>query len=266
MCLKQSDDGVGRFANWRDYLHVRVHVGSVGAQPMRLLLRHLYDGLRMLVVLNNVPDLLYGTVVCLRFLSGRMMVGVAVIDLTVCFAPLFHETNVAQVVMMRHGQHQQHHEHCQPKTYYESFSPHHDAKVAKFCCNSVAKCSSICFFNCIDFGFQCRCACAPILYGYSSNVLIVSTLTVQPMVIQAGISGQRPNVGWVSLTRSHPIRTGPIIRISLTLTTAMDTDGTALKSIIYAVPKAPFATAFPQNRALLALRSQGNGCQQQTLT
>ena len=69
MCLKQSDDGVGRFANWRDYLHVRVHVGSVGAQPMRLLLRHLYDGLRMLVVLNNVPDLLYRTVVCLRFLS-----------------------------------------------------------------------------------------------------------------------------------------------------------------------------------------------------
>lgn len=178
MCLKQSDDGGGRFANWRDYLHVRVHVSSVGAQPMRLLLHHLYDGLRMLVALNNVPDLLYGTVVCLRFLSGRMMVGVAVIDLTACLAPFFHETNLAQVVIMGHGQHQQHHEHCQPKTYYDRFSPYHDAKVAKFCCNSVAKCASTYFFNCINFGFQCRCACAPILYGYSSNVLIVKTLTV----------------------------------------------------------------------------------------
>ena len=199
MCLKQSGDGVGCFANWRDYLHVRVRVGSVGAQPMRLLLRHLYDGLRMLVVLDNVPDLLYGTVVCLRFLSGRMMVGVTVIDLAVCLAPLFHETNVAQVVMMRHGQHQQHHEHCQPKTYYERFSPHHDAKVAKDCCNSVAKCSFTLFSNSIDFerqshvnwtpksmtlganvieiGFQGRCACAPILYSSSPNVLIVSTLT-----------------------------------------------------------------------------------------
>ena len=82
MCLKQPDDGFGRFANWRDYLHVRVRGSSVGAQPMRLLLRHLYDGLRMLVVLNNVPDLLYGTVVCLRFLSGRMMVGVAAVSYT----------------------------------------------------------------------------------------------------------------------------------------------------------------------------------------
>lgn len=200
MCLKQSDDGVGRFANWRDYLYMRVRVGSVGAQPMRLLLRHLYDGLRMLVVLNNVPDLLYGTVVCLRFLFGRMMVGVAVIDLAVCLAPLFHKTNVAQVVMMRHGQNQQHHEHCQPKTYYERFSPYHDAKVAKDCCNSVAKCSFTLFSNCIDFerqshvnwtpksmtlganiieiSFQGRYACATILYRYSSNVLIVNTLTV----------------------------------------------------------------------------------------
>lgn len=148
MCLKQSDDGVGRFANWRNYLHARVHVGSVGAQPMRLLLRHLYDWLRMLVVLNNVPDLLYRTVVCLRFLSGRMMVGVTVIDLTVCLAPFFHETNLAQVVMMRHGQHQQHHEHCQPETYYECFSTHHDAKVAKDCCNSVAKCAYSCSEGC----------------------------------------------------------------------------------------------------------------------
>jgi hypothetical protein len=146
MCLKQSVDGVGRFANWQDFLHVRVRVSSVGAQPMRLL-HHLHDGLRMLIVLNNVPDLLYGTVVCLRFLFGRLMVGVAVIDLAVCIAPLFHETNVAQVVMMRHGQHQQHHEHCQPKTYYESFSPYHDAKVAKDCCNSVAMCASTCFFQ-----------------------------------------------------------------------------------------------------------------------
>ena len=200
MCLKQSGDGVGCFANWRDYLHVRVRVGSVGAQPMRLLLHHLDDGLRMLVALNNVPDLLYGTVVCLRFLSGRMMVRVAVIDLTVCLAPLFHKTNVAQVVMMRHGQHQQHHEHCQPKTCYERFSPYHDAKVAKDCCNSVAKCSFTLFSNCIDFerqshvnwtpksmtlganiidfGFQGRCACATILYNSSPNVLIVSTLTV----------------------------------------------------------------------------------------
>lgn len=182
MRLKQPDDGVGRFANWRDFLNVRVHGSSVGAQPMRLLLHHLYDGLRMLVVLDNVPDLLYGTVVCLRFLFGRMMVGVAVIDLAVSLAPLFHETNVAQVVMMRHGQHQQHHEHCQPKTYYERFSPHHDAKVAKDCCNSVAKCSFTLFSNSIDFerqshvnwtpksmtlganiidfGFQGRCACA----------------------------------------------------------------------------------------------------------
>lgn len=182
MCLKQSDDGVGRFANWRDFQHVRVHVSSVGAQPMRLLLHHLDDGLHIRIVLNNVSDLLYGTVVCLRFLSGRMMLGVAVIDLTVCLAPLFHETNVAQVVMMRHGQHQQHHEHCQPKTYYERFSPHHDAKVAKDCCNSVAKCSFTLFSNSIDFerqshvnwtpksmtlganvidfGFQGRCACA----------------------------------------------------------------------------------------------------------
>ena len=200
MCLKQSDDGVGRFANWRDYLHVRVHVSSVGAQPMRLLLHHLYDGLRMLVALNNVPDLLYGTVVCLRFLSGRMMVGVAVIDLTACLAPFFHETNLAQVVIMGHGQHQQHHEHCQPKTYYDRFSPYHDAKVAKDCCNSVAKCSFTLFSNCIDFerqshvnwtpksmtlganiidfGFQGRCACALILYSSSPNVLIASTLTV----------------------------------------------------------------------------------------
>lgn len=182
MCLKQPDDGFGCFANWRDFQHVRVHVGSVGAQPMRLLLHHLYDGLRMLVVLDNVPDLLYGTVVCLRFLSGRMMVGVAVIDLAVSLAPLFHKTNFAQVVMMGHGQHQQHHEHCQPKTYYECFSPHHDAKVAKYCCNSVAKCSFTLFSNSIDFerqshvnwppksmtlganiidfGFQGRCACA----------------------------------------------------------------------------------------------------------
>ena len=151
MCLKQPGDGFGCFANWRDYLHVRVCVGSVGAQPMRLLLRHLDDGLRMLVALNNVSDLLYRTVVCLRFLSGRMMVGVAVIDLAVCLAPLFHETNLAQVVMMRYGQHQQHHEHCQPKAYYECFSPHHDAKVAKFCCNSVAKYSFTLFSNCIDF-------------------------------------------------------------------------------------------------------------------
>lgn len=199
MRLKQPGDGFGCFANWRDYLHVRGHVGSVGAQPMRLLLHHLYDGLRMLVALNNVSDLLYGTVVCLRFLSGRMMVGVAVIDLAVCIAPLFHKTNVAQVVMMRHGQHQQHHEHCQPKAYYECFSPHHDAKVAKFCCNSVAKCSFTLFSNSIDFerqshvnwtpksmtlganvidfGFQGRCACALILYSSSPNVLIVSTLT-----------------------------------------------------------------------------------------
>lgn len=200
MCLKQPGDGFGCFANWRDYLHVRVHIGSVGAQPMRLLLHHLYDGLRVRIVLNNVPDLLYGTVVCLRFLFGRRVVGVAVIDLAVCLAPLFHETNVAQVVMMRHGQHQQHHEHCQPKTYYESFSPHHDAKVAKFCCNSVAKCSFTLFSNSIDFErqshvnwtpksmtlganiidfcFQGRCACATILYNSSLNVLIVSTLTV----------------------------------------------------------------------------------------
>ena len=200
MCLKQSGDGFGRFANWRDFLHVRVRVGSVGAQPMRLLLRHLYDGLHIRIVLNNVSDLLYGTAVCLRFLSGRMMMGVAVIDLAVCLAPFFHETNVAQVVMMRHGQHQQHHEHCQPKTYYECFSPHHDAKVAKDCCNSVAKYSFTLFSNSIDFerqshvnwtpksmtlganiidfSFQGRCACAPILYSSSPNVLIVSTLTV----------------------------------------------------------------------------------------
>ena len=148
MRLKQPGDGLGCFANWQDFLHVRVRVGSVGAQPMRLLLHHLYDGLRMLVVLDNVPDLLYGTVVRLRFLSGRVMVGVAVIELAVCLAPLFHETNVAQVVMMRHGQHQQHHEHCQPKTYYERFSPHHNAKVAKDCCNSVAKCASNCSEGC----------------------------------------------------------------------------------------------------------------------
>lgn len=124
MCLKQSGDGFGRFANWRDFLHMRVRVDSVGAQPMRLLLRHLHDGLRMLVVLNNVPDLLYKAVVCLRFLFGRLVVSVAVIDLAVCLAPLFQETNVAQVVMMRHSQYQQHHEHCQPKTYYECFSMH----------------------------------------------------------------------------------------------------------------------------------------------
>ena len=182
MCLKQSGDGVGCFANWRDYQNVRVRGSSVGAQPMRLLLHHLDDELHIRIVLDNVPDLLYGTVVCLRFLSGRMMVGVAVIDLAVCLAPLFHKTNVAQVVMMRHGQHQQHHEHCQPKTYYERFSPHHDAKVAKDCCNSVAKCSFTLFSNSIDFerqshvnwtpksmtlganvidfGFQGRCACA----------------------------------------------------------------------------------------------------------
>ncbi len=188
MRLKQPGDGFGCFANWRDFLHVRVRVGSVGTQPMGLLLRHLYDGLRMLVVLDNVPDLLYGTVVCLRFLSGRLVVGVAVIDLAVSFAPLFHETNVAQVVMMRHGQHQQHHEHCQPKTYYERFSPHYDAKVAKYCCNLVAKCSFTLFSNCIDFerqshvnwtpksktlganiieiGFQGRCACAQ---SYTDN-------------------------------------------------------------------------------------------------
>lgn len=200
MCLKQSDDRFGCFANWRDHLYVRVRAGSVGAQPMGLLLHHLYDGLRMLIVLNNVPDLLYGTVVRLRFLFGRLVVSVAVIDLAVCLAPLFHETNLAQVVMMRHGQHQQHHEHCQPKTCYESFSPHHDAKVAKDCCNSVAKCSFTLFSNCIDFerqshvnwtpksmtlsanvieiGFQGRCACVTILYSSPPNVLIVSTLTV----------------------------------------------------------------------------------------
>ena len=200
MRLKQPGDGFGCFANWRDFLNVRVRVGSVGAQPMRLLLRHLDDGLHIRIVLNNVSDLLYRTVVCLRFLSGRMMVGVAVIDLAVSLAPLFHKTNVAQVVMMRHGQHQQHHEHCQPKTYYERFSPHHDAKVAKDCCNSVAKCSFTLFSNCIeferqshvnwtpksmtlganiiDFGFQGRCTSAPLLYRHSSNVLIVNTLTV----------------------------------------------------------------------------------------
>lgn len=199
MRLKQPGDGFGCFANWRDFLHMRVRVGSVGAQPMRLLPHHLHDRLRMLVVLDNVPDLLYGTVVCLRFLSGRLVVGVLVIDVAVCLAPLFHETNVAQVVMMRHGQHQQHHEHCQPKTYYERFSPHHDAKVAKYCCNLVAKCAFTLFSNCIDFerqshvnwtpksmtlganiidfGFQGKCACVPILYSSSPNVLIVSTLT-----------------------------------------------------------------------------------------
>lgn len=200
MRLKQSGDGFECFANWRDYLHVRVRVGSVGAQPMGLLLHHLYDGLRMLVVLDNVPDLLYGTVVRLRFLSGRVMVGVAVIDLAVCLAPLFHETNLAQMVMMRHGQHQQHHEHCQPKTYYECFSPHHDAKVAKDCCNSVAKCSFTLFSNCIDFepqshvnwtpksmtlganindfGFQGKYACVTILYGEPPNMLIIKILNV----------------------------------------------------------------------------------------
>jgi hypothetical protein len=188
MRLKQSGDGFGCFANWRNFLHMRVRVGSVGAQPMGLLPHHLHDRLRVLVVLDKVPDLLNGTVVHLRFLSGRLVVSVAVIDLAVCLAPLFHETNLAQVVMMRHGQHQQHHEHCQPKTCYESFSPHHGAKIAKFCCNSVAKCSFTLFSNCIDFerqshvnwtpksmtlganiidiGFQGRCACA---LSYTDN-------------------------------------------------------------------------------------------------
>lgn len=150
---------------------MRVRVGSVGIQPMRLLLRHLDDGLHIRIVLNNVSDLLYRTVVCLRFLSGRMMVGVAVIDLAVCLAPLFHETNVAQVVMMRHSQHQQHHEHCQPKTYYERFSPHHDAKVAKDCCNSVAKCSFTLFSNSIDFERQSHVNWTPKSMTLGANII-----------------------------------------------------------------------------------------------